>query len=231
VFAKSCEKDFWLKTLREKKKLRFQSVQEILRTGKIRTNTKSFGKQKRIACSIITPDYLKTYRSQGLIFTTSAKPGLVYPFDLVLLTDAKKLIVQYYRIKENLGDYYAHKLIKGCEKFVFKSFEAMRKQFPTKESIWRAINKFRVNAGYKSLPDPKKRLIQYCEVNFFKPIKIKPIAVFGYTKLSRDIARKHGLPHFTSVKKFYAQAAAKPRKKPRVKRKPVQRPKPRRGKK
>lgn len=225
-FVKSFEEDFWLKTLKGKKKVRFQSVQNILETGKIRPNTKSFGKQSRLACSIISPNYLKTYRSQGLIFQTKAKPDIIYPFDLVLLTDAKKVIVQYYRIKDKLGEYYAHKLIKGSEKFVFKDFQSMLKQFPSTQAMWNAVNKFRQKAGYPPLHKAKKRLVGYCEVIFHKPIKIKPVAVYGYTKLSRDIARRNKLPHFALAKKFYEMQKQKPVPRKRM----AANPKPRRRK-
>ena len=214
-FVKSFEEDFWLKTLKGKKKARFQSLQNIMETGEIRPNTKSFGKQSRLACSIINQNYLGTYRSQGIIFQTKAEPDLVYPFDLVLLTDAKKIIVQYYRIKNKLGDYYANKLIKGSEKFVFKSLEEMLKAYPSAKALWTAVNNFRQKAGYQPLPEAKKRLVGYCEAIFHRPIKIKPVAIYGYTKLSRQIAKKYGLPHVLSAKKFYQQTQKKPRQKAR----------------
>lgn len=101
-FAKSFEDDFILKTLNRKKKEDFQSIQDVLTSKILNLNTKSFGRQKRLACSFLHRNYLKTYRSQGLIFTTDQQPDFIYPFDLVLLSDAKKIIVHYYRIKENL---------------------------------------------------------------------------------------------------------------------------------
>lgn len=129
-FAKSFEEDFVLKTLNGKKKEKFQSIDDIIRTNTLRLNTKSFGREKRLACSFLHKNYLNTYRAQGLIFKTRQKPDYIYPFDLVLLSDAKKIIVQYYRIKENLHLYYNHKLIPGFEKFVFKDIKKIIKQIP-----------------------------------------------------------------------------------------------------
>lgn len=202
-FAKSFEEDFVLKTLRGKKIVDFQSIYNIIKTKTIRLNTKSFGRERRLACSILHKNYLKTYRPQGLIFQTKTKPDFIYPFDLVLLTDAEKIIVHYYRIKNNLYMYYNHNLIPGFEKFVFRNVNQMLKEFSSSKKSWKAVNKFRTKALYKKLPKQKYRLVEYNEVIFHKSVKIKPIAIFGYRKNSREIAKKIGLPHFVTAKKFY----------------------------
>lgn len=122
---------------------------------------------------------------------------------MVLLSKAKKIVVHYYRIKNNLHVYYNHKLILGFEKFIFKDINKMIKKFPSPNKTWKEVNKFRVKAGHKPLPKQKKRLIEYSEIIFHKPIKIKPIAIYGYRKISREISKKYNLPHFISAKKFY----------------------------
>lgn len=203
-FAKSFEDDFVLKTLDGTKKMDFQSIDDIVRTSIIKLNTKSFGRKRRLACSFLHKNYLKTYRSQGLIFATKQKPDLVSPFDLVLLSDAEKLVVQYYRIKENLHVYYNHKLMPGFERFLFNNIDDLLKSFSTVDKVWLKINKFRVKNGYDSLPKSKHKLVEYNETIFYKPVKVKLVAIFGYTKLSRDIAKKYDLPHFVSVRKFYS---------------------------
>ena len=202
-FAKSFEEDFVLKTLRGKKKVDFQSIDNVIKTKIIRLNTKSFGRERRLACSVLNENYLKTYRPQGLIFQTKTKPDFIYPFDLVLLSDAKKIVVHYYRIKNNLHMYYNHNLIPGFEKFVFREINQMLKEFPSPKKSWKAVNKFRTKALYKKLPKQKYRLVEYNEVIFHKPVKIKPIAIFGYRKNSRKIAKKLGLPHFVTAKEFF----------------------------
>ncbi|MFC1632632.1 hypothetical protein ACFL1U_00615 [Patescibacteria group bacterium] len=202
-FAKSFEDDFVLKTLKGKKKINFQSVENILKTKTIKLNTKSFGRERRLACSFLHKNYLKTYRSQGLIFTTKQKPDHIYPFDLVLLSNADKIIVQYYRIKKNLHIYYNHELIPGFDKFVFKNIDALLKKFPSLDKVWKEVNKFRTTKGYKELPKQKYKLIEYNEVIFHKSVKIEPVAIFGYRKIAREVAKKHVLPHFTSAKIFY----------------------------
>ena len=216
-YIKSFEEDFTLKTVVGKDKIKAQSLQNMLKTGAIKPNTLSFGQQKRLACSIVHSNYQKTYRSQGLIFQTEGRPIVIYPFDVVLLTDAKKMVVQYYRIKDKLHEYYKHKLIKGSEQFAFKDFGEMFKKFPNQESAWNAVNKFRIGAGYYALPKPKHKLVEYCEVIFNRPIKIKPVAIYGYTKASRGIAAKFGLPHFSSARKFYERAMLKPNLSPKRK--------------
>ena len=45
-YVKSLEEDFISKTLRAKKKVDFQSIEDIIKTKKINPNTKSFGKKK-----------------------------------------------------------------------------------------------------------------------------------------------------------------------------------------
>ncbi len=202
-FAKSFEEDFVLKTLRGKKKVDFQSIGNIIKTKIIRLNTKSFGRERRLACSFLHKSYLKTYRPQGLIFQTKTKPDFIYPFDIVLLSDAKKIIVHYYRIKNNLHRYYNHNLIPGFEKFVFKEIDQMLKEFSSPEKSWKAVNKFRTNASYEKLLKQKYRLVEYNEVIFHKSFKINPIAIFGYRKNAREIAKKLGLPHFVTAKKFW----------------------------
>ena len=52
-FAKSFEDDFILKTLKDKKKENFQSIQDILKTKIIKPNTKSFGRENRLACTFL----------------------------------------------------------------------------------------------------------------------------------------------------------------------------------
>lgn len=202
-FAKSFEEDFILKTLKEKKKEDFQSIHNVLKTKTLKLNTKSFGREKRLACSFLHKNYLKTYRAQGLIFKTTQKPDFIYPFDLVLLSDAKKIVVQYYRIQNNLHMYYNHKLIPGFEKFVIKNIGSLIKKFPSLDKVWKEVNKFRINAGYETLLKQKHRLLEYNEVIFNKPVKIIPIAIFGYRKIAKEIAKEYNLPHFISAKKFY----------------------------
>jgi len=67
-FAKSFEEDFVLKTLRGKRKVAFQGINDVLKIEIIKLNTKSFGREMRLACSFLHENYLKTYGPQGLIF-------------------------------------------------------------------------------------------------------------------------------------------------------------------
>ncbi|MDP3027604.1 MAG: hypothetical protein Q8N63_07910 [Nanoarchaeota archaeon] len=202
-YAKSLEEDFATKTLKGKSKITYQTVQDIVKTKTIKPNTKSFGRQRRLSCTVIDKDYLKTYRPQGIIFKTEQKPEYILPFDLVLLSATDNIIVHYYRIKNNLHVYYNHTLIPRFEKFIFKDFNKLKKRFPTLVSVWKEVNKFRELNGYKPLSKQKYRLVEYNEAVFYKPVKIEPVAIFGYHKEARKIAKKLELPYFVTGKNFY----------------------------
>lgn len=202
-YVKSFEEDFYTKTLKGKKKINFQSVFDIVKTKKIKPNTKSFGRKRRLSSTILWGNYTKTYRSQGIIFQTNTKPDYIFPCDLVLLSATDKIIVHYYRIKNNLHIYYNHTLIPEFEKFISKDFSSMIKKYSSPEKVWKAVNEFRKKRGFNELPKQKFRLVEYNEAVFHKSIKIKPIAIFGYRKETAKIAEKLNLPHYVSAKHFY----------------------------
>ena len=204
--VKSFEEDHSTKHLVGRKKKTFQTLESMLATQTIRPNTKSFGQERRLSTTILDKNYTKTYRSQGIIFQTRMKPSYVMPFDLVLLSDAEKIVVQYYRIKNILHIYYNHKLIDGYEKFVFKNIDLMIKKFGSPKVAWRALNTFRTAHGYPALPKSKYRLAEYNEAVFLKPVHITPIALFGYRDQTRKLAKKYGLKYFRSAREFYKKA-------------------------
>lgn len=207
-FSKSLEEDFATKTLRGNKKVDYQSIDNILKTKTIRPNTRSFGQKRRLSTTILTNQYTKTYRPQGIIFETTNKPDYILPFDLVVLTGAEKIIVHYYRIKNDLHLYYNHDLMAGFERFVFKDLRSLLKTVPSPQEAWRQVNSFRVQAGLKGLPLSKFRLVEYNEAVFHQPVSIQPIAIYGYRKEAREVAKRYGLPHFTSAKAFYQSIKA-----------------------
>lgn len=204
-FVKSFEEDFSTKMLVGRRKVTCQTVTDIVRRTTLRPNTKSFGQRQRLSTTILHPNYTKTYRPQGIIFTTSARPDFVLPFDLVLLSDAKKIVVHYFRIKKNLHLYYNHALIPGFEKFVFKNLDALVKKFPTPAAAWQALNTFRAKAGYAPLPRAKFRLAQYNEAVFTRAIKIKPVALFGYRPRVRTLGQQLNLKVYRSAQDFFAK--------------------------
>jgi hypothetical protein len=202
-YVKSFEEDFCTKTLKGKKKVTFQSVYDIIKTKKIKPNTKSFGREMRLSTTILDEKYLRTYRPQGIIFKTEEKPDYIFPFDLTVLAATKDIIVHYYRIKEKLHIYYNRTLIPGFEKFLFKNFKNMMKKYPSPAKVWKAVNSFRKKNGFNVLLPQKYRLVEYNEAVFHRPIKIKPIAIFGYRKETAKISEKLYLPHYVSAKHFY----------------------------
>jgi len=202
-YVKSFEEDFCTKTLVNNKKVTFQSVFDIMKKRKINPNTKSFGRKRRLSTTILHENYTRTYRPQGIIFQTNAKPDYIFPFDLTVLAATRDIIVHYYRIKNKLHIYYNRKLIPGFERFIFKDFNAMVKKYPSQKEVWEAVNKFRRETGYNELSLQKFRLVEYNEAVFHKAVKIKPIAIFGYRKETGKIAEKLNLPHYVSAKHFY----------------------------
>lgn len=202
-YVKSLEDDFCTKTLENGVKVDYQSVFDIVERKVIKPNTKSFGRSRRLSCTILSKNYLKTYRPQGIIFQTEIVPEYIFPFDLVLLSATEKIIVHYYRIKNNLHIYYNHTLIPGFEAFLFKNFHAMIKKYPSPEKVWLAMNSFRKKNGFNVLPKSKFRLVEYNEAVYHKSLKIKPVAIFGYKKTTSKIAEKLNLPHYVSAKHFY----------------------------
>jgi hypothetical protein len=202
-YIKSLEEDFCTKTLKGAEKINYQSIFDIVKRKIIKPNTKSFGRVRRLSCTILSENYLKTYRPQGVIFQTEDKPEYIFPFDLVLLSATEKIVVHYYRIKNNLHVYYNHTLIPGFEAFMFKDFISMAKKYPSPEKAWEAVNRFRIKNGFNKLPRQKYRLVEYNEAVYHNPVKIKPVAIFGYRKETSKIAEKLNLPHYVSAKHFY----------------------------
>lgn len=207
--VKSFEEDFSTKTLFGKNKVTCQTLGDIIKTGTIKPNTKSFGQKKRLSTTILHKNYTRTYRPQGIIFQTDARPDYVSPFDLVLLSDARKIVVHYHRIKDNLHVYYNHKLVRGFDRFIFKDIGAVIRKFRSPKAAWTALNAFRKGRGMAALPKSKYRLAEYNEAVFFRPIKIRPVALFGYRPETRGLAKLHGLKHFVSARAFYAKTPIK----------------------
>ncbi len=203
--VKSFEEDFSTKTLVGKEKRTFQTLDNIILTHTIKPNTKSFGQKRRLSTTVLHKSYTKTYRPQGIIFETKIKPDYILPFDLVLLSDAEKIVVHYYRIKNDLHVYYRHKLMDGYKRFIFKNIGSMLKKFDSPKSAWKAVNDFRKKHGHAVLAKSKYRLVEYNEAVFLRSIKIKPVALFGYRKQARELANKYGLKYFKSAKDFYGR--------------------------
>jgi hypothetical protein len=131
------------------------------------------------------------------------RPDYILPCDLVLLSQAKKIIVHYFRIKHNLHLFYNHDLIDGFEKYVFKDITQLVKRFSSVQRVWVSVNAFRKNKGYAILPRSKFRLVEYNEAVFSKPVGIKPIALFGYKKKARILAKRYNLKYYRSAKDFF----------------------------
>ena len=99
-----------------------------------------------------------------------------------------------------------HHALHEIEKFIFKNFNSLMKKFPSIDSVWKELNNFRSKHGHKRLSMQKHRLVEYNEAVFYKSIKIHPVAIFGYRKEARMIAKKCNLPHFRSAGEFYEKS-------------------------
>ncbi|HLC31211.1 MAG TPA: hypothetical protein VJK51_00950, partial [Candidatus Nanoarchaeia archaeon] len=98
---------------------------------------------------------------------------------------------------------YNHSLIPGFEKFILKDFHEMIKKCKSPSDTWKQVNNFRKKAGFNFLPKQKFRLVTYNEAVFHRPVKIEPVAIFGYRKEAYEVAKRLGLPHYVSAKEFY----------------------------
>ena len=150
-YVKSLDSDNTTKTLEGDKKVVCQNLSDILSSNIIKTNTRSFGQKMRLSTTILHDNYLKTYRPQGVIFKTDNIPDYVLPFDLILLSETDNIVVHYYQMKDNLHQFYNHKLIVGYKQFVFKNIGELVSKFKTPVSAWREVNTFRLKNGQKNL--------------------------------------------------------------------------------
>ena len=208
-FVKSFEEDFILKTMHNKEKVTSQSVQEIIKSEIITPNTESFGQNKRLACTYLTQNYYETYREQGFIFSTKEVPDHIYPFDLAVLTKNNDIIVEYYKIENDLDVYYSHVLIDDYKLFLFKTFEEMIQKIPSPEVALKEVNKIRKKHGFKELSKDKIKLLTFNETVFERKIKVEPIGIYGSNLLSKEIAKQFNLPHFKNAKEFVVRYVIK----------------------
>lgn len=202
-YVKSLDSDHATKTLVGNKKVVAQTLATIVATRTLKPNTVSFKQKKRLSTTVLHDNYTKTYRPQGIIFTTTQKPAYILPFDLALVAASDDIRVHYHRMRDNLHVFYNHALIPGYERFIFKNFSALMRKFDSPNSAWKAVNQFRVARGQHKLPASKFRLCSYNEAVFLKPVRIVPVAMFGYTRASRALAQKLGLICYRTAAEFY----------------------------
>jgi len=202
-FVKSMEEDFVLKMLVWEQKLVNQTVENILETLTINPNTVSFNEPVRLSTTILWKNYVETYRPEWIIFETQQEPKHIFPFDLIVLTDNDTFEVHYYKMEWNLWFFYQRNLIEWYEQFKCKSYDDIIEKYSNIQTVLEAVNKFRIENGFKALPEDKVRLIQYNEAVFQEPVKIKPVAIFGTNERAKQVAKISNLPYFNSAKEFY----------------------------
>lgn len=202
-YVKSFEDDYSTKTLVGDQKEVIQTAADIVQGRVILPNTISFGKERRLCTTILCPNYTITYRPQGIIFQTDEQPDYILPFDMSLVSQAQEMVVEYYKIKDNIHLYYNHPLIPDCERFFFQNLEDMIAAIPSPQDAWRLVNEFRVSHCFQPLRPEEFRLVQYNEAVFSNPVTIQPSALFGEDNLGRQLSSELGLPLYASAADFY----------------------------
>lgn len=208
VYVKSLEPDLATKTLIDGKKVVTQTIEAMVGEGSIAPNTLSFGKDRRLACTLLHENYLQTYREQGIIFQTQSRPDYIAPFDLILLAKSEDIEAEYWKISDRLEQYYNYALIEGYEQFQFHDPEAMFEVIPSPEVAWKRANEFRIAHGFAALSESKRRLVAYNEAIFHEKISIVPVALYGEEYFSEGItqrAAKLGLRAFPTAELFYKE--------------------------
>jgi len=203
-FAKSFPDNFSLITTEVwRDPLISQTICDILDTKKIKPNTVSFWFKKRLSCTLLTDNYLKTYRNQWLIFKTDEAISTIFPFDLSALSENNNIVSDYNLIENNISDYYNKWIIKWFEKFKYKDIDLFIKSFNWPKDLLNSINIIRNENWFKSIDYDELKLLLYNEVIFEKDISIEPIAIYWINKLSKEISQKYNLPLFDSAESFY----------------------------
>ena len=213
IFVKSLEADLATQRLVDGIKRPFQSLEEMVspQNGErpnIKPNTVSFGQADRLSCTILSANYTKTYRPQGIIFQTDMAPDYIAPFDLMVLADVpgENIVADYYSIVNELQEHYGRSLIPGYEKFLFRTAEEMFAKIPNPEIALRLVDDFRRAHGLSPFPESERKLVLYNEAVFHKDVIIEPVAIFGdpnFVPNLQERADKLGVPVNDSASGFW----------------------------
>lgn len=213
-YVKSFREEFdWLQTLKGNELITTQTLKEILDILVIKPNTLSFWWPPRLCTTILDINYLKTYRPQWIIFSLPdwEKPDYIFPFDLNAITENENPVVEYHQIKWDIHIHYNIKLIDDFMDFAFNTYEDMYNKL--KNNFWvinpnnilEIVNEFRLSKWLNILDESKKKLVEYNEAIFLRPVRINPIAIFWdkSNKLYQEISRTYNIPLFLDTKEFY----------------------------
>ena len=110
-----------------------QVVNDILKYKTLKPNTDHNELNKRLCVSLITTEYNKTYRPEGLVFTTDEEPEYCIPFDLMALTNGKTFT----------SCDYSSKFLEGHRIFLFKTINEMISKYQNPEKAIEGLNSFR----------------------------------------------------------------------------------------
>jgi hypothetical protein len=163
-----------------------QTLESIIKNGRILPNTVHHSLPKRLSASLITSGYTATYRPEGLLFETDEQPDYAVPFDLMALAD--------HHGKPDSD--YTSKLLNGHEQFVFASTKEMLEHYPTSSDALKALNAFRDSH------DKQPKTSEHNECVFQRAIAIRPIGIVGTSDEVRAIAAKHGLPRYGKIQEY-----------------------------
>ncbi len=209
-YVKSLEEDLATQRLVNGVKQPFQSVENMVRSSIILPNTVSFGQADRLACTVLTEEYMQTYRPQGIIFQTDENPDYMAPFDLMVLANVpgEKILSDYYSIVDELKEHYGRALMPGYHDFLFKTIEEMLAVIPDPEAAWSMVNDLRERYGLSPIPESEKNLVAYNEAIFHREVPVTPIALFGKEELVPRLSERAellGLKVYGSAREFYEE--------------------------
>ncbi len=192
-----------------------QTIDNIYKTLTIHPNIQSFWLPKRLSFSYLDNLYTNTYKKQGLIFELEDAEKLEYfPFDLIVLSKNKTFLGNSFEeIAKNTQHLYQKHMIPWRERFENATYNEMIGRFfylmywtsnieNVKKNIFNRINEFRTYKWYKPLMDTNTWLMWYNEVISYKPIKIKPLAVFWENNPTKDMWKKFNIPIYPKAEDF-----------------------------
>jgi hypothetical protein len=215
-YVKSLREEFdWLQTLVNSELITTQTTKEIFEILTLNPNTNSFWWPPRLCTTILDINYLKTYRPQWLIFTlpNEEKPDYIFPFDLNAISENNNPVVEYHLMWDEVHLHYNVKLIDDFMNFSFKSYKEMYEKLKNNDwlidpnDVLKLVNKFRISKWIKELDKSKRKLVEYNEAIFLRPVKINPIAIFWDidNPYYKEISDKYSIPLYKSAEDFYKQ--------------------------
>jgi hypothetical protein len=166
-----------------------QTLNEVIETKTIKPNTKHATLKQRLCASLLCSGYSGSYRPEGIVFETEARPNYAAPFDMMTLTTGKTFT----------SSDYDSEFIPGSEKFIYNNIEKMLEDYPEASKGLKELNDFRKQNGLEEIDEVS---MKYNECCFENNIAIKPVAIIGKSQIYRALARTYGLQRFDTLQQY-----------------------------